>query len=99
MRIDICDLGKIDMILGMLWLQAHNPEINWKIRKVKMIKYSPLCGRTGQKKEERKVEKGKRIVTLEKEKIVRWAIDNKEDWGREKKICHKLHSAISPPIL
>jgi len=28
MRIDVCDLGKTDMILGMPWLQAHNPEIN-----------------------------------------------------------------------
>jgi len=28
MRMDICDLEKIDVILGMPWLQAHNPEIN-----------------------------------------------------------------------
>jgi len=28
MRMDICDLGKIEVILGMLWLVAHNPEIN-----------------------------------------------------------------------
>jgi len=28
MRINICDLGKIDIILGMPWLQAYNPEIN-----------------------------------------------------------------------
>ena len=28
MRMDICDLGKTEMILGMPWLQAHNPEIN-----------------------------------------------------------------------
>jgi len=27
-RMDICDLGRTDVILGMLWLQAHNPEIN-----------------------------------------------------------------------
>jgi len=25
----------------------------------------------------------KRVVTLEEENIVRWTIDNKEDWGRE----------------
>jgi len=24
---------------------------------------------------------------LEEEKIVRWAIDNKEDWGREKEVA------------
>jgi len=28
MRIDVCDLGKTDVILGVPWLQAHNPEIN-----------------------------------------------------------------------
>jgi len=27
-RMDICDLGKTEIILGMLWLAAHNPEIN-----------------------------------------------------------------------
>jgi len=30
MRIDICDLGKTNIILGILWLQAHNPDINWE---------------------------------------------------------------------
>jgi len=33
-----------------------------------------------------KKKKRKRVVTLEKEKIVRWAIDDKEDWGREEEI-------------
>ena len=28
MRMDVCDLGKTDVILGILWLQVHNPEIN-----------------------------------------------------------------------
>jgi len=28
MRIDVCDLGKTEVILGMPWLTAHNPEIN-----------------------------------------------------------------------
>jgi len=37
-------------------------------------------------KEEEKKKKGKRVVTLEEEKIVRWAIDNKEDWGRKEEI-------------
>jgi len=27
-RIDVCDLGRTEVILGMLWLAAHNPEIN-----------------------------------------------------------------------
>jgi len=28
MRIDVCNLGKTEVILGMPWLAAHNPEIN-----------------------------------------------------------------------
>jgi len=28
MRMDICDLGKTEVILGILWLATHNPEIN-----------------------------------------------------------------------
>jgi len=28
MRMDVCDLGKTEIILGMPWLAAHNPEIN-----------------------------------------------------------------------
>ena len=29
-RMDVCNLGKIEVILGMPWLAAHNPEINWE---------------------------------------------------------------------
>ena len=28
----------------------------------------------------------KRVVTLEEEKIVRWAVDDKKDWGREEEV-------------
>jgi len=27
-QINVCELGKTDVILGMLWLVAHNPKIN-----------------------------------------------------------------------
>jgi len=50
MRMDMCNLGKTEVILGMLWLQTHNPKINWKTGEVKTTKYPPLCGRTGKKK-------------------------------------------------
>jgi len=81
MRMDICDLGKTEVILGMPWLAAHNPEINWETGEVKMTRCPPLCGGRSQKRE-----KVKRIVTEEEEKIVHWAINNKEDWGREEEI-------------
>ena len=29
-RMDMCNLGKTEVILGMLWLVAHNPEIDWE---------------------------------------------------------------------
>jgi len=29
-RIDVYDLERIEVILGMPWLVVHNPEINWK---------------------------------------------------------------------
>ena len=35
-RMDVCNLGKIELILGMLWLTAHNPEIDWEKEEVKM---------------------------------------------------------------
>jgi len=81
MRMDVCDLGKTEVILGMPWLAAHNPEINWETREVKMTRCPPLCGGRSQKRE-----KVKRVATEEEEKIVRWAIDDKEDWGREEEI-------------
>ena len=28
LKMDMCNLGKIKVILGILWLVAHNPEIN-----------------------------------------------------------------------
>jgi len=28
MQMDVCNLGETEVILGMPWLQAHNPEIN-----------------------------------------------------------------------
>ena len=85
MRIDICDLGRTEVILGMPWLAAHDLEINWETGEVKMTRCLPLCSRVKTKREEKK-RRGRRVVTIEEEKIVRWAIDDKEDWGREKEI-------------
>ena len=45
-----------------------------------------LCGRNTKKKEDRKAEKGRRIATIEEEKIVRWAVDDKKDWRKEEKV-------------
>jgi len=86
MRMDVCDLGKTDVILGILWLQAYNPEINWKTGEVKMMRCPPLCGRNTKLEKGQKVKKGKRVVMLEEEKMVRWVIEDKEDWGRDEEV-------------
>jgi len=81
MRMDVCDLGKTEVILGILWLAAYNLEINWETGEVKIMRCLPLCGGKSQKKE-----KVKRVATEEEVKIICWAIDNKEDWGKEEEI-------------
>jgi len=43
-RMDVCNLGKTEVILGMPWLQAHNPEIDWEKGEVKMMRCPPICG-------------------------------------------------------
>jgi len=42
-----------------------------------------LCDRV---KIKEKKKKERRVVILEEEKIVRWAIDDKKDWGRKEEI-------------
>jgi len=86
-KIDIYDLEKTDVILGMLWLQVHNPEINWEMGEVKITKCPSLCGRNTKLKEEKRIKKRKRVATLEEEKIMKWAVDNKEDWKREEEVA------------
>jgi len=81
MRMNVCDLGKMEVILGMPWLQAHNPEINWETGEVEMTRCPPLCGGKSKRKE-----RARMTATKEEEKIVHWAIDDKEDWGREEEM-------------
>jgi len=56
-RMDVCNLGKTELILGMLWLAAHNPEIDWEKGEVKMMHCPPICGRRKQEAKEKKVKK------------------------------------------
>ena len=86
MRLDVYDLGKTDVILEIPWLQAHNLEINWETGEVKMMRCPLLYGRNMKLKEESKVKKRKRVTTLEEKRIVRQVVDDKKDWGREKKV-------------
>jgi len=45
LRMDVCDLGRTKIILGMSLLAPHNPEINWETREVKILRCSSWCGR------------------------------------------------------
>jgi len=68
-RMDVCNLGKTKVILGMLWLIAHNPEIDWEKGEVKMTRCPSICGKRkqeGKRKEVKKVEKDEDEETLKK---------------------------------
>jgi len=49
-RMDMYELRKTDIILGIPWLMAHNLEINWETGEVRMTRCPPLCGQTPEKK-------------------------------------------------
>ena len=68
-RMDVCNLGKMELILGMPWLVAHNLEIDWEKGEVKMTHCPPICSRGKQKegrKETRRMEKDEDEKTLRK---------------------------------
>jgi len=67
-RMDVCNLGKIEVILGMLWLAAHNPKIDWEKGEVKMTRCPPIYGKKKQegKGKVRKVETNKDEEVLRK---------------------------------
>ena len=61
MRFNVCNLGRTEVILGMPWLAAHNPEIDWEKGEVKMMRCPLWCGKgkKGGNKEKRN-KKGRR---------------------------------------
>jgi len=59
-RIDVYNLEKMEVILGMLWLAVHNPEIDWEKGEVRMIHCLPICGKKKQEEERKEVKKAER---------------------------------------
>ena len=45
MEIDMIGGQKWTVILGMPWLVYHNPEIDWRTRKVKIMRCPEECGK------------------------------------------------------
>ena len=86
MKIDIYNLERTKVILGVLQLQVYNLKINWEIGKIKIMRYLLLYGKNTKKKENRKAEKRRRIATVEKKKIIKQVVNNKKDWKREKEV-------------
>ena len=41
---EICDLGKVNLIIGFTWLQKHNPEINWLTGEITFSRCPKECG-------------------------------------------------------
>ena len=65
-QMDVCNLGKTEVILGIPWLTAHNLEINWEKEEVKITvstniwkeKTENTGEETGEKNRERKDSRG-----------------------------------------
>jgi len=101
MKFDVCNLGRTDVILGMPWLAVHNPEIDWEKGGVKMTRCPPWCGKNNRSKEAR--ERQEKVTrrearTVEGEKAISWAANEKEDWGREEEmeIDHRKIKTMVP---
>jgi len=90
-RIDICNLGKTELILGMPWLAAHNPEIDWEKGEVKMMHCPPICGKRKQEGKEKKVRK---IEKDEDEEVLRKLVPRR--FWKWKKVFGKKESERMP---
>ena len=91
-RMDVCNLGKTEVILGMPWLAAHNPEIDWEKREVKMTRCSPICGK--RKQEERKEKEVKRVERDEDEEILKKLVP--KGFWKWKRVFRKKESERMP---
>jgi len=98
MSVDVCNLGKIEVILEMPWLQVHNPEINWETGEVKMTRCPPLYGRNMAVKEDIKQGKkiGKRIRNVEKADRDEWKWIMEEKFNKKIKLDRKKVREMVP---
>ena len=92
MRIDMCNLGKTDVILDMLQLQVYNLEINQETKEIRITRCLPICERSltvkGDIEKRKKIEK--RVKVVEKVDKDKWKMlmeekfDDKVELDREK---------------
>jgi len=87
-RMDIYNLKKTEVILGMPWLAVYNPEIDWEKREVKMTRYPTICGR------KKKEGKNKKVRKMKEEKTVEELLPKK--FWKWKKVFGKVESERMP---
>jgi len=90
-RIDVCNLGKTEVILGMPWLAVHNPKIDWEKGEVRMTYCPPICEKKKQEEEKKEVKKAEKD---EDEEMLRKLVP-KRFW-RWKKVFGKKESERMP---
>jgi len=90
-RMDIYNLGKTELILGMPWLAAHNPEIDWEKGEVKMTRCPPIYGKRKQEGKEKKVRKTEKD---EDKKVLRKLVPRR--FWKWKKVFGKKKSERMP---
>ena len=97
-KMNVCDLRRTNIILGMPWLQAHNPKINQEIREVKITRYSPICKRKIVVKEdiERKKKVRRRIKVIEKSDRNEWKISIEKKFDKVKLDKEKVRKIVLP---
>jgi len=59
-RMDMCNLEKMEVILEMPWLAVHNPEIDWEKGEVRMTCCLPICGKKKQEEKKKEVKKAEK---------------------------------------
>ena len=82
----------------MPWLQVHNPEINWEMGEVKMMRCPPLCERNLAVKEdiEQRKKIRKRIRNVEKADRDEWEWTIKEKFDEEIELDREKVKEIVP---
>ena len=78
-EIDVIREQKWNVILGMLWLAYHNPEINQRIREVKMTRCPEKC------RKQQRLKQGKLGWQKQKEEEKKEEAEKKQEQRKERK--------------
>ena len=89
-RMDVCDLRRMDIILDIPWLQVYNPEINWKIGEVRITRCLPIYGSLAVKEDIEKRKKiEKRVKVVEKADRDKWKMSIEEKFNNKVELDRK----------